>query len=76
MTIVLVLAMSLSFGVRDWVEGGVILAVIIINITMYAHRLLVTQLALTCHTNSGFMQEYRAYVFKFVYSHDIDFESP
>ncbi|EJD35955.1 putative sarcoplasmic/endoplasmic reticulum calcium ATPase [Auricularia subglabra TFB-10046 SS5] len=34
MTIVLVLAMSLSFGVRDYVEGGVILAVIFINITI------------------------------------------
>ena len=34
MIIVLILAMALSFGVRDWVEAGVITAVIIINITI------------------------------------------
>ncbi|KAH7099010.1 putative sarcoplasmic/endoplasmic reticulum calcium ATPase [Auriculariales sp. MPI-PUGE-AT-0066] len=34
MIIVLVLAMALSYGVRDWVEAGVITAVIIINIVI------------------------------------------
>ncbi|EJD50366.1 potassium/sodium eff [Auricularia subglabra TFB-10046 SS5] len=34
MTIVLLLAMSLSFGVEDFVEGGVILAIIVLNITI------------------------------------------
>ncbi|KZV90278.1 potassium/sodium eff, partial [Exidia glandulosa HHB12029] len=34
MTIVLLLAMSLSYGVEDWVEGSVILAIIVLNITI------------------------------------------
>ncbi|KZV85008.1 potassium/sodium eff [Exidia glandulosa HHB12029] len=34
MIIILMIAMALSFGVKDWVEGGVILAVIIVNITI------------------------------------------
>ncbi|PWN47881.1 potassium/sodium eff [Violaceomyces palustris] len=32
LTIVLVAAMALSFGVRDWVEGGVVTAVIVTNV--------------------------------------------
>ncbi|CAO1632612.1 unnamed protein product [Sympodiomycopsis kandeliae] len=32
LTIVLLAAMALSFGVKDWVEGGVVLAVILTNI--------------------------------------------
>ncbi|CAE6446329.1 unnamed protein product [Rhizoctonia solani] len=34
LTLVLVGAMALSFGVNDWVEGGVITAVILLNITV------------------------------------------
>ena len=34
MTIVLLLAMSLSFGVHDWVESGVITAIIVLNISI------------------------------------------
>ncbi|PNS16423.1 potassium/sodium efflux P-type ATPase, fungal-type [Sphaceloma murrayae] len=34
MILVLVFAMALSYGVRDWIEGGVITAVIIINVTI------------------------------------------
>ncbi|EON66813.1 hypothetical protein W97_06215 [Coniosporium apollinis CBS 100218] len=34
MILVLVLAMALSYGVQDWVEGGVITAVIILNISI------------------------------------------
>jgi len=34
MTIVLFLALGLSFGVKDWVEAGVILAIIILNISI------------------------------------------
>lgn len=34
LTIVLLAAMALSFGVKDWVEGGVILAVILTNIVV------------------------------------------
>lgn len=32
LTLVLVAAMALSFGVQDWVEGGVITAVIVLNV--------------------------------------------
>lgn len=31
---VLVFAMALSYGTQDWVEGGVITAVIVLNITI------------------------------------------
>ncbi|KAI2621180.1 potassium/sodium eff [Hypoxylon sp. NC1633] len=34
MILVLFLAMSLSFAVRDWVEGGVLLAVIVLNVSI------------------------------------------
>lgn len=34
LTIVLLAAMALSFGVKDWVEGGVVLAVILTNIVV------------------------------------------
>lgn len=34
MTIVLTLAMALSYGVQDWVEGSVVLAIIILNIVI------------------------------------------
>ncbi|PSK42741.1 potassium/sodium efflux P-type ATPase, fungal-type [Elsinoe australis] len=34
MILVLVFAMALSYGVQDWIEGGVITAVIIINVTI------------------------------------------
>ncbi|EMD00620.1 hypothetical protein BAUCODRAFT_81255 [Baudoinia panamericana UAMH 10762] len=34
MTLVLILAMAVSFGIRSWIEGGVIAAVIIINISV------------------------------------------
>ncbi|THV00758.1 potassium/sodium eff [Dendrothele bispora CBS 962.96] len=34
LTLVLVAAMALSFGVQDWVEGAVITAVIVINVTV------------------------------------------
>lgn len=34
LTVVLLAAMALSFGVQDWVEGGVVLAVIITNIVI------------------------------------------
>lgn len=33
MILVLILAMALSYGVQDWVEGGVITAVIILNVS-------------------------------------------
>ncbi|KND92018.1 Sodium transport ATPase 2 [Tolypocladium ophioglossoides CBS 100239] len=34
MTLVLILAMAASFGIRSWIEGGVITAVIILNIVV------------------------------------------
>ncbi|KAK3670232.1 P-type ATPase [Recurvomyces mirabilis] len=34
MTLVLILAMAVSFGIRSWIEGGVVAAVIIVNITV------------------------------------------
>lgn len=34
LTIILLAAMALSFGVRDWVEGGVVCAVIIVNVAI------------------------------------------
>ncbi|KAF9258413.1 potassium/sodium eff [Marasmius fiardii PR-910] len=34
LTLVLVAAMALSFGVQDWVEGGVITAVIVLNVAV------------------------------------------
>ncbi|ODV92393.1 hypothetical protein CANCADRAFT_30559 [Tortispora caseinolytica NRRL Y-17796] len=34
MTLVLVIAMAISFGIRDWISGGVIAAVILINIVV------------------------------------------
>ncbi|KAI1386769.1 potassium/sodium eff [Hypoxylon trugodes] len=34
MILVLFLAMALSFGVNDWVEGGVLLAVIVLNVSI------------------------------------------
>lgn len=34
MTLVLILAMAVSFGIKSWIEGGVIAAVIIINIVV------------------------------------------
>ncbi|TKA68887.1 hypothetical protein B0A49_09897 [Cryomyces minteri] len=34
MTLVLILAMAVSFGIRSWIEGGVIAAVIILNIVV------------------------------------------
>ncbi|KAF2200456.1 sodium transport ATPase 5 [Delitschia confertaspora ATCC 74209] len=34
MTLVLILAMGVSFGIKSWVEGGVVAAVIILNITV------------------------------------------
>ncbi|PWN25491.1 potassium/sodium eff [Jaminaea rosea] len=34
LTVVLLAAMALSFGVQDWVEGGVVLAVIVTNIVI------------------------------------------
>jgi Na+-exporting ATPase len=32
MTLVLILAMAVSFGIRSWIEGGVVTAVILLNI--------------------------------------------
>lgn len=34
MILVLILAMILSYSVKDWIEGGVITAVIILNVTI------------------------------------------
>ncbi|QIW96105.1 hypothetical protein AMS68_001623 [Peltaster fructicola] len=34
MTLVLILAMAVSFGIRSWIEGGVVAAVIIVNIAV------------------------------------------
>ncbi|KAK9776451.1 hypothetical protein SCAR479_06774 [Seiridium cardinale] len=34
MTLVLILAMAVSFGIKSWIEGGVISAVIILNVTV------------------------------------------
>ncbi|KAK9330238.1 hypothetical protein V1520DRAFT_340982 [Lipomyces starkeyi] len=34
LTLVLILAMSLSYGTKDWIEGGVITAVILLNIVI------------------------------------------
>ncbi|KAK9256362.1 hypothetical protein V1507DRAFT_273335 [Lipomyces tetrasporus] len=34
LTLVLILAMSLSYGTQDWIEGGVITAVILLNIVI------------------------------------------
>ncbi|KAK5109196.1 hypothetical protein LTR62_007281 [Meristemomyces frigidus] len=34
MTLVLILAMAVSFGIGSWIEGGVVAAVIIVNITV------------------------------------------
>lgn len=34
MILVLILAMALSYGVKDWIEGGVITAVIVLNVTI------------------------------------------
>ncbi|KAF2768806.1 Na(+)/Li(+)-exporting P-type ATPase [Teratosphaeria nubilosa] len=38
MTLVLVLAMAVSFGIGSWIEGGVVAAVIIMNITVGFHQ--------------------------------------
>jgi len=34
MTLVLIMAMAVSFGIRSWIEGGVVTAVIILNIVV------------------------------------------
>ena len=34
LTLVLVAAMALSYGVQDWIEGATITAVIVLNITV------------------------------------------
>lgn len=34
MTLVLILAMAVSFGIRSWIEGGVVTAVILLNIVV------------------------------------------
>lgn len=34
MTMVLILAMAVSFGIRSWIEGGVVAAVIILNVVV------------------------------------------
>ena len=34
MILVLILAMVLSYAVQDWIEGGVITAVIVLNVTI------------------------------------------
>jgi magnesium-transporting ATPase (P-type) len=34
MTLVLILAMAVSFGIRSWIEGGVVAAVIMLNIVV------------------------------------------
>ncbi|EON66601.1 potassium/sodium efflux P-type ATPase, fungal-type [Coniosporium apollinis CBS 100218] len=34
MTLVLILAMAVSFGIRSWIEGGVVAAVIVLNIVV------------------------------------------
>nr|POE88108.1 sodium transport atpase 5 [Quercus suber] len=34
MTLVLIMAMAVSFGIRSWIEGGVVAAVIILNISI------------------------------------------
>lgn len=34
MTLVLILAMAVSFGIKSWIEGGVVAAVIILNIVV------------------------------------------
>jgi P-type Na+/K+ transporter len=38
MTLVLILAMAVSFGIRSWIEGGVVAAVIIVNITVGSYQ--------------------------------------
>ncbi|KAG6805764.1 hypothetical protein H0H93_004161, partial [Arthromyces matolae] len=45
--LILVGAMALSFGVQDWIEGGVIAAIIVLNTTLFSNSV-------------GFFQEYRA----------------
>jgi P-type Na+/K+ transporter len=35
MILVLILAMALSYGVQDWVEGGVITAVVVLNVSFF-----------------------------------------
>jgi Na+-exporting ATPase len=34
MTLVLIMAMAVSFGIRSWIEGGVVTAVILLNIVV------------------------------------------
>jgi Na+-exporting ATPase len=34
MTLVLIMAMAVSFGIRSWIEGAVVTAVIILNIVV------------------------------------------
>jgi Na+-exporting ATPase len=33
MTLVLILAMAVSYGIKSWIEGGVVTAVILLNIS-------------------------------------------
>jgi len=47
MTLVLIMAMAVSFGIRSWIEGGVVAAVIMLNIVVrqvtMRHKRLLTQ---------------------------------
>lgn len=39
MTLVLIMAMAVSFGIRSWIEGGVVTAAILLNIVVnFIHR--------------------------------------
>lgn len=58
MTLVLLAALALSFGVQDFVEGSVIAAVIVLNTTCVANIPLFHLADLSLSV--GFFQEYRA----------------
>jgi Na+-exporting ATPase len=46
MTLVLILAMAVSYGIKSWIEGGVVTAVIVLNIGASNRFLLVKKSAL------------------------------
>lgn len=58
MTLVLLAALALSFGVQDFVEGAVIAAVIVLN-TTYVPIFMDYRISLTSY-RVGFFQEYKA----------------